>query len=793
MALVSALVAGAAATIPVATLGVLNFFSGKRESSTQPQPHTRAQKPTQPCPQRTQLMAQTPSVNPTSRSLDTHAPAHSAPAKLGQADTLQVAESYSVLDDPELFPTANNSDLTADDLFRDPYTQQLYLCTEDEMPLPDTDVSLHPSSEDSQRKRAWMNGLIGNEHIRRKPESTDHKNSWSGDPSAAILRTTNPAREASLNHAFTRVSHFKHDDARPAGTGLIPRGEQFGGNKIGYNWDDVWSLRRNIVNRFNVRREGPSMHPVTHLAHTTETQKRHPGNRPVNMDVGQLRKRRGSLDNVNIANRSNSIPSRQVLLEKSNHPTTSLRRRDATRALARQQNMGNATHAKHANREATRVALKNRDTTRRRRKNLPTNTQTGRAIRSSGVATHRNRDMSRNIANRPNAEPLRLRRSNRSGGVATHRTRDTSRDIGGRRNREPLRLRRSNRENTRIAVHPNKSTTRDISKIDNRQSNIRYQRSTRERSVLVARNRNLERRQRAAKPKAKQHGNRTRAEQTHILRADGMRVGTRNRGTATRVRNSRRGVVDAKLRDDAGKGTIVDPHKRKFFKNANLPTGRTQQTSGFRLRGGVGHQAVRPETVHGARAGGMGKRSSMMLRNRNERAFNRENRGSGTAHNQTAIQPQLRGPKINHEARGRVTGVNRNGQQRALRPRNVTSSKRSGIAHRQRTQRDTMFAGHSATRHARVRKGRGSEVAGRPGNGLSRSGVAETRPKGRQNFRRKVNVRRASAPKALPVIGKRRPTARLARGPKTNEVQHANRRHTFQPASAAHGRLEFDD
>ena len=324
MALVSALLAGAVATIPVAALGLINSMSGKSNTA----------------PKRTSLLTQPDSKRATKAQNrnNTHPSTTSKPVMATQRPK---TKKRSVLDDQKLFPTIASNDTKVDDFFRDPYTNQLYLCTEDEMPLPDTDVSYHPSAAASQRKLAVLNGLVGNEHIRRQEETTEHKNSWSNDPSPALLRSMNIAGERQRDAAFSRVSHFTHNDARPEGTGLIHR-ERFAANKIGYNWDNVWALRRNHVNRFNLRRESKSFDPSVHLSHTSNKRLHHAKKRPDIIDIGQLRKKRGNIDNISIADRKNTVTQRKGLQDGSLRPSGFVSLKQAGRDIYKMTSFGDA-------------------------------------------------------------------------------------------------------------------------------------------------------------------------------------------------------------------------------------------------------------------------------------------------------------------------------------------------------------------------------------------------------------------------------------------------------------------
>ena len=690
MALLSTLVAGAVASIPVATLGVLNLISGPDASG-------RAERKTSRSPQRTQLMERSQPSKATMIQSDGHHTTMSTAAAHPPTTHPKAGGPSgftSVLDDPTLFPVVNSADTEAEDLFRDPYTQQLYLCTEDEMPLPDSDTSFHISEQDNQRKRALMNGLVGNEHIQRRPETTDFKNALSDEPSAAILRSMNPARNANLNQAFSRVSHFKHDDARPEGTGLIARGEMFGGNKIGYNWDDVWALRRNIVNQFNIRRGPNAVDPTVHLTHTTQTDSKHNGTRPSNMDVGQLRKRRGTIDNMSIADRSNTLPSRQSLLEKSERAGHGRRRRDA------------------------------------------------------------------------------------------------SRDIANHKKASSTLLQRSTRENTRVALGARRRSGQSLSSRANAHDTKTFRRALREDTTLALKTRNRTRAGRQTLPSAsmvrKAGDGAARPVHNRLRRPDGRLVGARDRGTVVRSRNQRSDNVRPRVRDDSGKGAVPHKHKRRFFRNANLPQRHADQTSGILKHGGLRMKTSQRELFN---LGGepVAQRAAIPAQASKEWAHRRKNRGRGSVHGK-AGRAVLPTPKVNYELRGRATGLNRNGQRSSVRQQQFSSNLRRGAIAHERVNRKAGFAtGHAATNHATVTRVNGQEVSARPGNGLLPKRSANAHPQGRQSLRARATVRRTPVPKSFPAH--KAPAAALSRAGGRQELQHGSS--TSQPTQ--HGRLEFED
>ena len=202
---------------------------------------------------------------------------------------------YSVLDDPHIFPSSLSGPETyASDLFRDPYSNQLYLCTENEIGGADTDENLHPSSLAGVRNLDVLNGRVGNEGIRRQEQLRNGRD-WSNDPSASLLRSMDVSHDTRIQHAYRAVNEFKRDGCKPPGTGLLHREEEFGANMRGLNTDDVASIRRDMVNPFNVKiGQAAPMEPHTFSVSAAPG---HEGSHSLSkFDVGQLRRQRGTVD-----------------------------------------------------------------------------------------------------------------------------------------------------------------------------------------------------------------------------------------------------------------------------------------------------------------------------------------------------------------------------------------------------------------------------------------------------------------------------------------------------------------
>lgn len=239
------------------------------------------------------------------------------------------------MDNLNLFPIAGQDpEQQPEDLYRDPFTQQLYLCTENDAPLPDSDHSFHISAEDSERSRGRLNGLVGNENLHRREETTEFKNCWSGDPSASLLQSMNVTYGTRLDRAFKQVSHFKRDDYRPQGTGLIAKEHRFGANMNGYHTSDVQSLRRGVIDPFRVPNRPGAVEPSRDMTQTAQTSVSHASIRPTNVDAGQLRKKRGAIDSKDMLERGAPIPQPQHLLEHVRAETHTNTQRQAKRMTA---------------------------------------------------------------------------------------------------------------------------------------------------------------------------------------------------------------------------------------------------------------------------------------------------------------------------------------------------------------------------------------------------------------------------------------------------------------------------
>ena len=156
MALLAGAAAAVLAAVPVAAVGIMNAL----KQDDNPEPAMR-KIPT--------LGGAPPLPIPTHLTQKQYARAQpqdrSAQAPPGAASR----EPYSVLNDPAIFPKGlSGPETRATDLYRDPYTQQLYLCTENDLPGANTDYDLHPSDLASARNLDVLNGRVGNEFIERR-------------------------------------------------------------------------------------------------------------------------------------------------------------------------------------------------------------------------------------------------------------------------------------------------------------------------------------------------------------------------------------------------------------------------------------------------------------------------------------------------------------------------------------------------------------------------------------------------------------------------------------------------
>lgn len=273
MALLAGAAAAVIAAVPVAAIGIMN-----------------ALRPEKIVPKATSLK-QAPQAPPTAakekpkHKIETPAPRRTA---------------YSVLDDPNIFPTSLSGPETyATDLYRDPFSNQLYLCTENEISGADTDESLHPSGLAGVRNLDVLNGRVGNEGIRRQEQLRNGRD-WSNDPSASLMRSMDVSHDTRMQHAYRAVNAFKRDGCKPPGTGLLHREEEFGANMRGLNTDNVAPIRRGIVNPYNVKMgQNAPMEPHNFSMSAAPGHEGSHGRSA--FDVGQLRRKRGTIDNKALA------------------------------------------------------------------------------------------------------------------------------------------------------------------------------------------------------------------------------------------------------------------------------------------------------------------------------------------------------------------------------------------------------------------------------------------------------------------------------------------------------------
>ena len=274
MALIATAAAGIAAAVPMVTLGILNYMDGKSAKGSDG-PISEKDLPSQPVqPERTRLIEQS----------DARPPAE---------------KIYSVLDDPTLFPSQLASSQTRPtDLYRDPFTQQLYQCTENDAPFPDTDTDLNYSGTMSDLAKGKLNGLVGNERIHRQEDRGGRD--WSNDMAPDLMRNADVSHTSRMQHAFRAVDPFKRDGYRPEGTGYISRESIFGANMHGLNTYDTGAIRRGIVNPYNLKEEVAPI-DTSMLGYSSRTDAHGPIQRAANVDIGQLRTKRGAMAGVSMA------------------------------------------------------------------------------------------------------------------------------------------------------------------------------------------------------------------------------------------------------------------------------------------------------------------------------------------------------------------------------------------------------------------------------------------------------------------------------------------------------------
>ena len=138
-----ALLAGAAAAVLAAVPVAVGIMNALKNDSDEKQIRTR---PPMPTPHTKTALLSCP------------APGQGSPAP--RARSAVIVQHYQRRDHfPQRAFWIGNE---GKDFYRDPYTQQLYLCTENELPGADTDYDLHPSDLASARNLDVLNGRVKN-------------------------------------------------------------------------------------------------------------------------------------------------------------------------------------------------------------------------------------------------------------------------------------------------------------------------------------------------------------------------------------------------------------------------------------------------------------------------------------------------------------------------------------------------------------------------------------------------------------------------------------------------------